>query len=55
MNKKVSSEKFVQDIRRKTRKKYSPEEKIRIVLEGLRGVRFFEVVMFNYDLFFNRR
>ncbi len=30
MNKKVSSEKFVQDIRRKTRKKYSSEEKIRI-------------------------
>jgi transposase len=37
MHKKVSSEKFVQDIRRKTRKKYSSEEKIRIVLEGLRG------------------
>ncbi len=27
----------VRDIRRKTRKKYSAEEKIRIVLEGLRG------------------
>jgi transposase len=37
MKKKVSSEKVVQDIRRKTRKKYSSEEKIRIVLEGLRG------------------
>jgi transposase-like protein len=35
--KKVSSESFVKDIRRKTRKKYSSEEKIRIVLEGLRG------------------
>jgi transposase len=35
--KKVSSEKLVQDIRRKTRKKYSSEEKIRIVLEGMRG------------------
>ena len=32
--KKVSSESFVKDIRRKTRKKYSSEEKIRIVLEG---------------------
>jgi hypothetical protein len=29
MNKKVSSESFVKDIRRKTRKKYSSEEKIR--------------------------
>ena len=35
--KKVSSEKVVQDIRRKTRRKFSSEEKIRIVLEGLRG------------------
>lgn len=37
MEKKVSSEAVVRDIRRKTRKKYSAEEKIRIVLEGLRG------------------
>ncbi len=37
MSKKVSSEKVVQDIRRKTRRKFSSEEKIRIVLEGLRG------------------
>ena len=27
----------MRDIRRRTRKKYSAEEKIRIVLEGLRG------------------
>ena len=32
-----SVEKAVRDIRRRTRKKYSAEEKIRIVLEGLRG------------------
>ena len=32
-----SAEKTVRDIRRKTRRKHSPEEKIRIVLEGLRG------------------
>ena len=32
-----SSEKTVKDIRRATRKQYSAEEKIRIVLEGLRG------------------
>ena len=30
-------EKLVRDIRRATRKQRSPEEKIRIVLEGLRG------------------
>jgi len=34
---KVSAEAGVRDIRRQTRKKYSAEEKIRIVLEGLRG------------------
>ncbi len=32
-----NTEKLVKDIRRRTRKKYSAEEKIRIVLEGLRG------------------
>jgi transposase len=32
-----NSEKLVKDIRRRTRKKYSSEEKIRIVLEGMRG------------------
>ena len=30
-------EKVVQDIRRATGKRHSPEEKIRIVLSGLRG------------------
>ena len=34
---KPSAEKAVRDIRRATRKHYSAEEKIRIVLEGLRG------------------
>jgi len=34
---KASAEKIVRDIRRATRKHYSAEEKIRIVLEGLRG------------------
>ena len=37
MSKKESAESVVREIRRKTRKKYSAEEKIRIVLEGLRG------------------
>ena len=33
----ASSERIIRDIRRKTRKQYSAEEKIRIVLDGLRG------------------
>ncbi|MGO1164971.1 transposase, partial [Brucella sp. C7-11G] len=32
-----SAEKTIKDIRRATRKHYSAEDKIRIVLEGLRG------------------
>lgn len=32
-----SPEAVVREIRRKTRRKFSPEEKIRIVLEGLKG------------------
>ncbi len=32
-----SSEQHVKSIRRATRKRYSAEEKLRIVLEGLRG------------------
>jgi transposase len=34
---KPSSERLVRDIRRATRRHYSAEEKIRIVLDGLRG------------------
>tara|TARA_B100001939_G_C16436550_1_gene402995 strand:- start:48 stop:443 length:396 start_codon:yes stop_codon:yes gene_type:complete len=34
-----SAEKTVKDIRRATRRQFSAEEKIRIVLEGLRGER----------------
>jgi transposase len=37
MVKETDTESVVRDIRRQTRKKYSAEEKIRIVLEGLRG------------------
>ena len=37
MTNKRSAEKAVRDIRRATRRHYSAEEKIRIVLEGLRG------------------
>jgi transposase len=34
---KEPAEKIIQTIRRASRKRYSAEEKIRIVLEGLRG------------------
>lgn len=34
---KVSAEQTVRDIRRQTRRKYKPEEKIQIVVKGLRG------------------
>ena len=34
---KASAEKVIKDIRRVTRKQYGAEEKIRIVLDGLRG------------------
>ena len=37
MGKKVSAEDRVREIRRKTRKKYSAEEKVRIVIDGIRG------------------
>lgn len=38
---KSPGEKIIKDIKRATRKQYSSEEKIRIVLDGLRGeVRF---------------
>jgi len=33
----TSGERIVKDIKRKTGKRYSAEEKIRIVLDGLRG------------------
>lgn len=37
MTRKKDPESVVREIQRKTRRKYSSEEKIRIVLEGLRG------------------
>ncbi len=37
MTRRKSSESLVRDIKRNTRRKYSSEEKIRIVIEGLRG------------------
>ncbi len=37
MGKEGNAEKVVRDIRRRTRRRFSAEEKVRIVLEGLRG------------------
>ena len=37
MERKTTPESIVRESRRKTRRKYSAEEKIRIVLEGFRG------------------
>jgi len=37
MSEKRDPERVVREIKRKTRRKFSAEEKIRIVLEGLRG------------------
>jgi transposase len=37
MGKGASSEKVVREIHRRTRRRFSAEEKIRIILEGLRG------------------
>ena len=37
MAKRESAEKAISEIRRRTRRRFSAEEKIRIVLEGLRG------------------
>ena len=36
-NRKTSAEALVKDIKRRTRRKYSSEEKIRIIIEGLKG------------------
>ena len=36
-NKKQSTEAAVREIRRRTRREFAPEERVRIVLDGLRG------------------
>jgi transposase len=37
MGKQGSADKTIREIRRKTRRKFSAEEKIRIVMQGMRG------------------
>jgi transposase len=43
MSEKASAENRVREIRRKTRKKHSSEEKVRIVLERLRGEEIIDI------------
>ena len=44
MRTKTCPESVIRDIKRKTRKKYTSEEKIRIVLEGMRGEESIAVI-----------
>ena len=44
----ASSERIIRDIKRKTRKQYSAEEKIRIVLDGLRGEDSIAMIISNH-------
>ena len=44
MNQKKNPEKVVREITRKTRRKFTAEEKIRIILEGLRGEESIAVI-----------
>ena len=48
MSTKTDPESVIRDIKRKTRKKYTSEEKIRIVLEGMRGEESIDVNTFGY-------
>jgi len=41
---KKTAEKYIKDIKRKTRHRFSPEEKIRIVLMGMRGEEKISVI-----------
>ena len=51
-----SAEQHVREIRRQTRKRYSSEEKIRIVLEGRRGRRaFLSVIVSLLGVTMNRK
>ena len=48
--KKVSATQVVKEIRRKTKRVFSAEEKIRIVLEGLRGEESIAAICRKYDI-----
>jgi len=48
--KKASATQVVKEIRRKTKRVFSAEEKIRIVLEGLRGEESIAAICRKYDI-----
>jgi len=48
----TSGERIVKDIKRKTRKRYSAEEKIRIVLDGLRGEESIAELCTRFSVFY---
>ena len=51
--KKPSATEVVKEIKRRTKRIYSPEEKIRIVLEGIRGEDSIAAICRKYDLHVN--
>ena len=51
--KKPSATEVVKEIKRRTKRIYSPEEKIRIVLEGIRGEDSIAAICRKYDLHAN--
>jgi transposase len=51
--KKPSATEVVKEIKRRTKRIFSPEEKIRIVLEGLRGEDSIAAICRKYDLHIN--
>ena len=51
--KKTSATEVVKEIKRRTKRIFSPEEKIRIVLEGLRGEDSIAAICRKYDLHIN--
>jgi transposase len=48
--KKPSASQIIKEIKRQTRRKYTAEEKIRIVLEGLRGEETIAAICRKYDI-----
>ena len=55
MTRKKSTERLVKNIKRITRRKYSSEEKIRIVIEGMRGEALYDFNMTIISLFLLKR
>ena len=52
-NKKLSTTEVVKEIKRRTRRKFTAEEKIKIVLEALRGEETISAICRKYDIHAN--